>query len=578
MSPLQYYRSLNTDARRYWWTVGTGVLLLIGLVLWLRAVEHPWEGKTARRVARGDRLGVADYVQIYAYWAGVRVAVIISLLLASSRWWWRWARGETPRDSPGGVRIGRVSLIGILVVLVIATFLRAPTMDRLVLRDEQDNLRRSIHGYHEIDRRSAEPAFRENTWQDAFFENRYANNPILFSLAAKTSLATWRKVTGAPREKFHPVALRMPSLLGGLASIVGTWWLLLLLRLPLPAFLATLYLALHPLHIEYSVEARGYGIMMSGVVLAAIFAVYSLRRGRWRDWAGFAAGLFVTLYAYAGSIYFVAAIGTCVGIVLLARTLSQSRPDARAQLFRLALVGLVAGTVYYMLIAPSLPQIQAHLTNNYEKMPLSPSWLFHAATEYGGGSLFSEGWSETAPHSLAAVGEFLRTQMIPKEAPFLLLVLVLTPLLALLGIARLARCGPAGRAVIAAPLLGVVIDYSHHQFITHLYAYYWYWIYTLPFLAAAVGVGLAEPERWLRARRGSSGNAKPVLTMTLAGAFFALFLWQTAPGKPGRMSRPRGPLATYITHCRGSSNWVVYASGKMLRQPVDEEIAETFPW
>lgn len=551
-------------------------------MLWLRAVDHPWEGKTAKRVARGDRLGVPDYVQIHAYWAGIWVAVIISLLLATSKWWWRWAKVAPPAATESGLRPGRKSLIAILVILVLATFLRAPAMDRLILRDEQDNLRRSIHGYHEIDRHSGEPTFRANSWQDAFFENRFANNPILFSIAAKASLEIWRSTSGAERERFNPVALRMPSLLCGLASIVGTWWLLLLFRRPAAGLLAALYLALHPMHIEYSIQARGYGIMMLGVVIAAIFAVHSLRSGRWRHWLGFAAGLFISLYAYAGSIYFVAALGTCVGLVLLSRAKRKSRPGAVAQVLRLALVGIVAGTAYFFLIAPSLPQIDAHLTNKYEKIPLSPRWLFHSVTEYGGGTIFHTGWREEDGFSVGAVAEFIGTNMLPGEWALLLLVMVITPLLALLGTVRLARGGSAERAVIFAPIIALVLDYSHHQFITGLYAYYWYWIYALPFLAAAVGVGLLEIQRVLSKRisanKGSTAASRPILSAGIAAAFFAFFIWQTAPGKPSRTVHNWSQKGNHSDYRRGSSNWVVYAEGKMLRQPVDEVVAEEFPW
>jgi len=168
--------------------------------------------------------------------------------------------------------------------------------------------------------------------------------------------------------------------------------------------------------------------------------------------------------------------------------------------------------------------------------------------------------------------------LIPDETPFLLVALLLTPLLALLGMRRLARCGSAGRTVAIAWVLAVALDYSHHQFVTHLYAYYWYWIYALPFLAVCVGTGLAEPERWMRRRWPQLAIGKPLLTAGLALLFFGMFLWQTDTGKPGRMSRPHGAVAAYSTHQRGSSNWVVYSDGRMLCQPADAPIPEAFPW
>ena len=110
MSFLKRYRSLDNWGRRYWWAVGIGIALLVGQILWLSAVEHPWEGKTAERVAHGDRLGVPDYVQVYAYWAGIGVAAVIALLLATSKWWWRWTCGDVPGSALQAVRPGPKSL------------------------------------------------------------------------------------------------------------------------------------------------------------------------------------------------------------------------------------------------------------------------------------------------------------------------------------------------------------------------------------------------------------------------------------------------------------------------------------
>ncbi len=567
---IKTYRSLGYWGRRYWRVVGIGVLLLIGQILWLRAVEHPWEGITAKHLERGDALAVSDYVQIYFYWGGVIAAIVLAVLLVTSRWWWRWTCGDVSEGTRRGLRPGTWGWVGLLCLMAIALELRAPQMGRPVYRDEQDNLRRSIHGYHELDGKTGEPVFRETTWQDAFFENRFANNPILFSILAKLGLDTWRALSGAPREFFSVRVLRLPSLLAGLASIVALWGFLYLLRAPTAAFMAGLLAAVHPIHVEYSIQARGYGILMWGAVMAAIFAVNALRRGRWKDWIGFGASLFVSLYAYAGAIYFVLALGGAVGLTALC----MKRPGAKRRLARLAIVGLIAGTLYYQMIAPSLPQIHAHLSNKYEQIPLSPSWLFHTATAYAGGTMFLGDWREGPEAPERTVREYVRTQLYPRELTFMLLAFGLVPLFALFGVVRFFRMGAPERAVACGAMLAPALDYCHHQYITHLYAYYWYWIYSLPFLIALIGTGIAAPARWLR--RGEAGGL-PVTSAAFAALFFSMFLWETSPNKLGRMSRI-GPASAPIVHQRGSSNWVVYAEGRMLRQPVEDEVAETFPW
>ena len=88
------------------------------------------------------------------------------------------------------------------------------------MRDEQDNLRRNIFGYHD-QQADGSLEFVDVSWQDTFFENRLANNPILFSALSHASLSIWQKTSGEGNERFSLTAVRLPAFLAGIASLAG---------------------------------------------------------------------------------------------------------------------------------------------------------------------------------------------------------------------------------------------------------------------------------------------------------------------------------------------------------------------
>ncbi len=52
--------------------------------------------------------------------------------------------------------------------------------------------------------------------------------------------------------------MRVPTLLVGMLSVAAVAWLLLECGFPLAGAIAAFLLALHPWHLRYATEARGY--------------------------------------------------------------------------------------------------------------------------------------------------------------------------------------------------------------------------------------------------------------------------------------------------------------------------------
>jgi hypothetical protein len=572
------YRALDGPGRAYWWFLGVGIVLLVGWILFLREVEHPWEGKTVKRVERGMKLLVEDYVQIYFYWAGVFTAVAWAVILASSRWWWRWshegvASGTATAERAVVRKIARWEWVAILLILVAAAFIRVPTMDRILDRDEQDNLRRSIHGYHEYDGDSGELVFERATWQDAFFENRLANNPVLFGVMAKGSLSVWWAMSGQAEETMNRAALRVPSLVAGLASIAAMWWFMVLIGMRRAGLVAAVLAAVHPFHINYSTQARGYGLVMLFVVLSACFAVLAMRDQRWRNWIGYGASLFGVLYAFPGGLYFVAPMGVGVAMVLLWRWWKKGEVAARAGFVRMAVVGVITGMLYFQAMSALIPQATADL-ESWEEIPLSSRWRFFTYTKLVSGAGFVRYWERDFPEMSAM--RYVATQLSREDPLYVAMVFVVIPILLVIGFWRFWRLGGVARVVSVVTFLASLLAFGHHHFITHFYYYFWYLCYSVPLAIMLGAAGLCVMGKWLSAVSGQV-RREAAVTAAVAVVFTGLYVTTTWPGKRGRTGwvTSRGEEALVVQ--RGRSNWVVYADGRMLKLPVEAAIPEVFP-
>ncbi|MEM7143945.1 MAG: glycosyltransferase family 39 protein [Verrucomicrobiota bacterium] len=573
------YRALDGPGRRHWWFVGVGFLMLLGWIFFLREVEHPWEGSTAKRVERGDDLRVEDYVQIYFYWAGVVTAVVWAVVLASSWWWWRWAHAGDGGESSGGVESGTVRrwhVVVLLGIVVLAAAIRVPTMDRGLNRDEQDNLRRSIHGYHEYDKEGS-LVFRGMTWQDAFFENRLANNPVLFGVLAKTSLGMWRGLGGGGDEYFSRTALRAPSLVAGLGSIVAMWWFLVLIGMPRAALVAAFMATVHPFHIDYSVQARGYGLVLMFVVLAGCFAVLAVRDGKWRHWVGYGACLFSILYSFPGAIYFVGPLGLGVAWVLVWRWWKRGDAGARVSFVRMSVVGVVTLMCYYQMMSPLIPQATEDL-KTWEQIPLNERWRFVTYTKLATGAGFLEQWEgEYGGAEKMSAARYVVTVLLKEEPLYVLMAFAVIPLMMGIGLWRFWRCGGVVRVAGVVALLAPVLAWGHHHFITHFYYYYWYLCYSVPWIVMLGSAGMCGVGSWLGRKARQEGREGWVVGAVVL-VFAGMFVLTTWPGKSGRHHwvTSRGDDKPFVVP-RGKSAWVVYGEGRMLKIPVEAEVPAEFP-
>jgi hypothetical protein len=111
-------------------------------------------------------------------------------------------------------------------------------------------------------------AFTFNHFVDGPWSNIYsssdANYHVLYSILAKLSVRAFG---------VSELSLRLPALLAGFAMILGVFWVLHLTTRPLVRWIAIVALSLHPLLLDFSVAARGYGLGLALLVWAIYFSI-----------------------------------------------------------------------------------------------------------------------------------------------------------------------------------------------------------------------------------------------------------------------------------------------------------------
>ncbi|MCB1078864.1 MAG: glycosyltransferase family 39 protein, partial [Verrucomicrobiae bacterium] len=273
------------------------------------------------------KLRTADFVR-----GGLMLSAIswiaIGAILWLTRHWWLFSRSQ---DHRGKTRPDRQFLLGLALILILAAAIRLPRLNLSLYNDEVDVFRTAIAGSFDgkvlDDPTNPAPAgFREVTWMETVWGNRIGNNHVLHSILARAGYDAWRKVSGAPPGTVREWPLRFPVLLGGLLSIA----LIALIARQIASaglpnhhlgsrlgLISAFLLSIHPWHVRYSTEARGYGLVFGFAALAFFFLLLAMERRRWRYWLAFGASQALCLWACLGSLHLIVGLNLVTGLTLI---------------------------------------------------------------------------------------------------------------------------------------------------------------------------------------------------------------------------------------------------------------------
>ena len=258
------------------------------------------------------------------------------------------------------------------------------------------------------------------------------------------------------------------------------------------------------MHIDYSLQARGYAFILLFVPLSLGFVWLALRGNRWRYWFAFAFCIFFCLWSYAGSIYYALTLNAGLFGFLLWRRYRCKDSGIINPIFRLLTVNTATGLLYVFLITPHIPQVSYHFRQVFEIIPLESFWIFYAWSHYSTGTNFpSSADIRELRSDQVGLWEVLIQRFAATELVLVGLQWVIIPALIVSGFIWLqkgklkAGLSPA-TLVLGLAFLAPVLALAHQHF-TSLYFYYWYLSSALPIVAgisSPVKCRLIRGARW----------------------------------------------------------------------------------
>ncbi len=520
----------------------TACLLLVSIVsatAWLVKAEKPWSSRIVERVAEGKTLRLRDYV-VQGVWYGTAVNTVAAFsLLVLLPFWLRERNALMVLHKPGKPA-GWAFWGAVVAAVVVGAALRLPRMTHSLWNDEEYSLRRYVHGCQkESATTPGTLEFDAVTWQETFFLNRGANNHIIFSVMARISLAAWRALTGADAAAFSESAYRLPSFIAGLLSIVLIARLGALRGFGWTGAGAAWLLALHPWHVRYSAEARGYALMILFILLATWFLSAAFESSRWRFWLGYGVCQALYMLCFPGAIYLAATLNAAASVLLLSKVKSLGVAAWNA-LGRFVIANVISAMVFVQVYAPSIPQVKAYLARDIAQGTMGAAWLADVWSHLALGVQWIAPGTEGSHLGTSAAGIFA-------AHPWIFATLVWgLPLLGVLGLVVLFKRSAVVGGFIFGFILSPALAFLHTSF-TGNFLYTWYVIYAVPGLCVLWSAAIFCFET----KRENSVFPLVVLVALVVGWTFF-----TSPARSLLISVPRQPMREAVRVARpgGESN------------------------
>ncbi len=512
-------------------TVRGSLYLLSSLAfLSLCFAAKPWETKVFQEELLRREISLRDYITA-GVWLGTLCAAVMGLLLAfTSRWWntrtpapLRAASGEKGAKPPGWF------LLALAVIVIFAGAQRWPAMKLSFWGDEGWAFCDFVHGKWKPVTDEGSPQddlrFDKVKWRQTVFGDRSGNNHWLASILQRATLDAWQKLTGREAWAFDERIVRLVPLTAGLASLAALAFFGRRLGGSVMGLTAAALMALHPLHVRFSVEARGYSLMLLFIILALWMLLNALEFGRKRDWALFGVAQFLVLYSWKGAIYPLAFLNLVLGLRLLfgPRPLRGFRATVLSRWFAANLLGAI---LFFPLTVSSNLQIAKSIDEVRRRAkPMNEQWARDAVSE----TVLGAPWHEQDKRNPREVSlERLRRQNGLYGAGAVVVGAAL-----LLAMAKLWRRDRLFASLGGAILVSGLVATLHFKYVLRVELLTWYLLFNVPIIAMLLALAVPSAAGRFPDGRAFLRSAGAALAVV---ALFALF---TAPMRKDIQTHPR---------------------------------------
>lgn len=494
-------------------------LFLAGWVLfclvWGVAARKPW---STRAFADGGvrQVPVQDYMAA-GLWIGLVISGGIAVVLwLMQRWWGRPEPVPVLVPRQAGENLPRPFFaLALTAILGFALWQRWPAMSLSFWGDEGWMFCDFVHGKWQATSKGASIQeylrFNPVSWKQTFFGDQSGNNHWLATLLQRVTLKTWQHFGGHPVWSFRESVVRLVPLAAGLVSLVALAGWLRWLGRPVAGLVAAAFMALHPWHVRFSVEARGYSLMLVFFILAMWSVMKALRDGRRRDWLVFGLMQFLMMYSWKGGVYAL----IFANLVVAGRLLWGPLPDKslrRVAVVRWMAAGLLGAMLFIPLAMPSQLQMRKSIEEvRHRAKPMEEQWRHDIISEI----LTGIPWHEQEAANPREVSLQREIRKNPRTAWTLLGVLVL---ILLTGALRQWRQDRFLSVLCLAVLFSGLVAALHFKYGLRVELLTWYLLYNLPILAVWFATAVTPRPGRVAAWLPGPGTAPRALGWGVAGA------------------------------------------------------------
>lgn len=475
------------------------VIWIVVCATWLATGDSPWAPKIVERLDAGKNPTDAQLMAM-AIWGGAAVNLLGSIALVVTFPWWGKKNGARlsayvdKRPFPWRFAL---MLVGIGAF---ACFLWIPRLEHSLTNDEELAFRNYVSG--KWTEEAGQREYKEHGWDRTIFQSR-ANNHNLQAIASRAVNDLWRARDGERKpSQFSEKALRIPSLLAGVGAILLVGTLGYMVRGARVGIAAASLLALSPWFLRYAGEARGYAMLIFGILAALVLAIVAIEHGKVRWWAllGLAQAAFMA--CFLGAIYVSVALNLVILVTMLVR-----EGWKRASVSRFVGSAICCVMAYGGFLTVATVQTWEMINGPRFDGALSASmgfpWIRELVSHLVAGVPWNAG--PAAFHNGTSIQQGWDGQ------PFYEWVVVLIfPGLAVFGLVQMTASDWKARMAVLPVTLAVLFAVVHNKFAGNL-MFVWYVVYAIiPFvLSVASGADKVAP----RATRNWAWFLIPVLAL-----------------------------------------------------------------
>jgi len=514
-----------------WWLIGLGASFLLQWGWWIFAPK-PWV------IDFSGKHDVPDYWWAYS-WVGLAQGMVVTGVLWLIAPW--WTRGAVV---PGREILRAPRWFWPLVVLAMGlmALFAFPRLDQSLWDDEELSVRDSILGKFKVHNTpDQEVKFLDRDWEQTWLEYRTPNNHVLNGVLSRLCHEWVSRISDPQGLPFREWPLRLPAYFAGVAAIGALAWMLLGFGRPVAGVVAAFLAALHPWHLRFAAECRGYGLVLLLVPLVIGCWYRAVFRGGWVWWIACAACQLALAVAYPGTLFVLLVLNGLTPFVLLFQH-GAATPSSR-QLGRWFSVNALSSLPAVTLFLPLIMQARQYISDMAEQgFAINAVWVWNEVNYF----LLGVPWYRASeagaeyPEVLFRFGAGIWVYWV---------ILAVATLFAVIGVFRMVNAGLAGitftAAVLFPPLMTCGFSLVKTQIIYEAYI-----LYALPGLIALVGLGAEFAV-------GLAGNTRIPRSKMLLGAsallvVLSVYAWATQPFRSWLMTHSLQPLPESVLMTRGS--------------------------